>query len=154
MEQKKVLIASDHAGFALKAELQNVLTDWSWVDLGPSNASSVDYPDFAEKLAHAIVEGVAPQGILICGSGIGMSVAANKVRGIRAALVDNPVSARLSRLHNDANVLCLGARFLAAPYAVEITKTFLTSSFSDDPKHQRRVDKIQSLERLSSPLKK
>lgn len=146
-DPKKVLIASDHAGVALKSAIQKSLTAWKWVDLGPSDGSRVDYPDFAEKLCKQITAGEASQGILICGSGIGMSMAANKIPGIRAALVENPIAAQLSKQHNDANVLCIGARFLAAEYAAEITRSFLETLFSGDERHAKRVKKITALEK-------
>ena len=140
---KIVLIASDHAGLALKESLQQALPDWSWKDLGPSNPGSVDYPDFAQALAEKVARGEATQGILICGSGIGMSIAANRHAGIRAALVENPMSARLAREHNDANVICLGRRFLAPEYAAEIVKIFARPLFSNDPRHEARVKKTE-----------
>lgn len=146
LHSKKVLIASDHAGFELKAAIQKELPDWDWQDLGPPSSARVDYPDYAEILAQAIARGDAPCGILICGSGIGMSIAANKVPCIRAAVVENPVAARLSREHNDANVLCLGSRFLAPQYAAEIARTWLATPFSQDPRHQERLRKIARLE--------
>jgi ribose 5-phosphate isomerase B len=143
---KLVLIASDHAGVALKAEIQRLLPKWEWQDLGPPNANRVDYPDFAERLAQKIAAGEAIQGVLVCGSGIGMSIAANKVDGVRAAMVENPVSARLSREHNDANVVCLGARFTAPEYAAEIVETFLTTQFAGE-RHAERVRKISEIEK-------
>ncbi len=144
--EKRILIASDHAGIALKAEIQKRLASWEWVDLGPMDSSRVDYPDYAELLGTKITSGEARYGLLICGSGIGMSIAANKIPGIRAAVVENPVAARLSKEHNDANVLCLGSRFVAPEYGVEIAKAWLTTSFSEDPRHLMRVKKISSLE--------
>ncbi|MBI2711418.1 MAG: ribose 5-phosphate isomerase B [Bdellovibrio sp.] len=147
MQAKKVLIASDHAGLRLKRELQTLLPEWTWIDLGPLNESSVDYPDFAEKLTRGILKGDAPLGILICGSGIGMSIAANKVPGIRAAVLENPVAARLAREHNNSNVLCLGSRFLAPEYASEIAQIWLTTPFSQNPRHAQRITKIHALER-------
>jgi ribose 5-phosphate isomerase B len=146
MNPRKVLIASDRPGFALKAAIQKALPDWQWEDLGPMQADTVDYPDFAEKLARKLAAGDAGKGILICGSGIGMSIAANKVAGVRAAVVENPVAARLSREHNDANVLCLGARFIAPEYGVEIAEIWLKTPFSDDERHVKRVQKISKLE--------
>lgn len=143
---KKVLIASDHAGFSLKAALVIALPAWQWIDLGPKDTSRVDYPDFAEKLARKIAAGEASQGILICGSGIGMSIAANKIDRVRAALVENPSAARLAKLHNDANILCLGARFLACEYASEIAQAFLETKFSGEERHENRVKKITVLE--------
>ncbi len=147
--QKKLTlyIGSDHAGVELKKALQKKLPQFTWKDLGPKNSSRVDYPDYAAKVSHAVVrEKGKAMGILICGSGIGMSISANKVQGIRAALVENPVSARLSREHNDSNVLCLGARFLAEDYAAEIVECWATTSFSKDSRHQGRISKIHSIE--------
>ena len=143
---KIVLVASDHAGVLLKAALQQALPEWQWVDLGPVDGSRVDYPDYASKLALQISGGTASQGILICGSGIGMSIAANKIPGIRAALAENPVAARLSKEHNDANVLCLGARFLAPEYATDIARAWLETLFSGEERHAKRVRKIAALE--------
>jgi ribose 5-phosphate isomerase B len=145
----RVLIASDHAGFKLKQALQKSLTDWEWIDLGPNDPARVDYPDYAEALARKLVAGEASQGILICGSGIGMSIAANKVPGIRAAVVENPIAAQLAREHNNANVLCLGARFTAAEYATEIAATWLESTYDPESgggRHQVRIEKISKLE--------
>lgn len=142
----RILIASDHAGFALKEALKATLPQLVWVDLGPADASRVDYPDFAEKLSRQIVAHPGDLGVLICGSGIGMSMAANKVAGIRAALVENPVAARLAREHNDANVLCLGARFLACEYAAEIVQAWLGADFSGG----RHADRVEKLNRIRS----
>jgi ribose 5-phosphate isomerase B len=144
---RRILIASDHAGFALKAKLQEALPEWEWADLGPIDLSKVDYPDFAQLMGEKINSGIAQQGILICGSGIGMSMAANKIAGIRAALVENPSAARLSREHNDANILCLGSRFIAAEYGAEIVSVWLNTPFSEDPRHSKRIEKIHALER-------
>ncbi|MEO5971213.1 MAG: ribose 5-phosphate isomerase B [Bdellovibrionia bacterium] len=143
---KSVLIASDHAGVELKAQLIKRLSAWEWVDLGPLDSSRVDYPDYAEKLTERIASGQARRGILICGSGIGMSIAANKVKGIRAALVENPIAARLSREHNDSNVLCLGSRFVAPEYGSEIAEEWLKAEFSQDARHQGRLKKITAIE--------
>lgn len=148
---RKIWIASDHAGFALKAEIQRLLPNYHWQDLGPIDPnSSVDYPDFARKLGQEISlrngNGESALGILVCGSGIGMSIAANKIPGIRAALVENPISARLSREHNDANVLCLGSRFIAPEYGAEIAKVWLDTPFSNEPRHCLRVQKIAELD--------
>ena len=143
---KHVLIASDHAAVELKSAVQKALPDWEWQDLGPVNNARVDYPDFAERLATKIAAGDAELGILLCGSGIGMSIAANKIDGIRAAVVENPIAAQLARQHNHANVLCLGSRFLAPEYAADIVKAFLETPFSLEPRHQQRVDKITAIE--------
>lgn len=139
----EILIGADHAGFSLKEEIKKGLTSYSWKDLGTHSPESVDYPDYAFHLANEIAQSDQSRGVLICGSGIGMVIAANKISGVRAALVDNPISARLCREHNDANVLCLASRFLASPYAMEITKIFLETPFSKEPRHQRRIDKIK-----------
>ena len=147
---KKILIASDHAGVELKSSIQKSLPEYEWMDLGPTTGSRVDYPDFAEKLGARIAGGEAEFGILICGSGVGMSIAANKITGIRAALVENPVAARLSREHNNANVLCLGSRFIAPEYGAEIAKTWLETPFSNDNRHNGRIQKISKLEKHSS----
>ncbi len=146
--EKLVLIASDHAGISLKAELKNNLVEWTWIDLGPTGSEKVDYPDFAQLLAKAVISQNAPRGILICGTGIGMSIAANKVPGIRAAVIENPLSARLSREHNDLNVLCLGTKILAPEYTLEIVKIWLSTPFSEDARHRKRIEKIHSLERI------
>lgn len=143
---KKVLIASDHAGVELKAAIRKALPDWQWEDLGPMNGDRVDYPDYAEILSKQVAHGDSDFGILVCGSGIGMSIAANKIPGIRAAVVENPVAARLSREHNDANVLCLGSRFIAPEYGAEIVKTWLETPFSNDGRHHGRIQKIAGLE--------
>src|SRR5262245_12945643 len=132
-------IGSDHAGVPLKNALMAILHDIEWKDVGTYSAESVDYPDYARKVAHEVSRGGL--GLLICGSGIGMSIAANKVSGVRAAVVDNPVAARLAREHNHANVLCLGARFLAPDYAAEIVRAWLQATPSQDIRHTRRVAK-------------
>jgi ribose 5-phosphate isomerase B len=143
---KPIAIAADHAGFALKTQLLRLLPNLQWNDLGPTTDARVDYPDFAAQVAAEVASQKSSFGILICGSGIGMSIAANKVDGIRAALIENPVSARLAREHNDANILCLGSRILAAEYAQEIIQIFLTTPFSGDPRHVGRISKMTQLE--------
>ncbi len=144
----QILIASDHTGVQLKAGLIHQLSlTWEWIDLGSTGENRVDYPDYAELLGKKILQREAQQGILICGSGIGMSIAANKIPGIRAAVVENPVAARLSREHNHANVLCLGSRFLAPEYALEIVQVWLKTPFSQDSRHLNRLKKIHALER-------
>jgi ribose 5-phosphate isomerase B len=142
---KTVLIASDHAGVELKSALQQLVEDLDWKDLGPIRPEpSVDYPDFAKLLCQAIEKGEAPLGVLICGSGIGMSIAANRHPGIRAALVENPISAKLAREHNHANVLCLGARFVAPHYAAEMIKAWILAEPSKEPRHLNRILKLSS----------
>ncbi|MDP1821821.1 MAG: ribose 5-phosphate isomerase B [Archangium sp.] len=142
-----IAIASDHAGVALKAELVDELKKLghSPLDLGPSDTASVDYPDFAAKACAEVTAGRAALGVLICGTGIGMSITANKVHGIRAALCHTEFEARVTRLHNDANVLCLGSRVIGGALATEIMKVFLAGSF-EGGRHAKRVEKITQLE--------
>lgn len=142
-----VALGADHAGFELKNALKRVLAELgvSYHDFGTSTADSVDYPDFAEAVAQGVAGHQFDRGILVCGTGIGMSIAANKVAGIRAALASEPEAARLSRLHNDANVLALGARTTAPAQAAEIVRVFLTTEF-EAGRHARRVEKIHALE--------
>jgi RpiB/LacA/LacB family sugar-phosphate isomerase len=138
---QKILIASDHAGFELKSLLKKELTNlgFSVVDLGCNSAEkSVDYPDFAQKLCKKLKKEF---GILICGSGIGISIAANRFKHIRAALCHNVKSASLTRAHNDANVLCLGARMISQKTSLAITKKFLNTKFEGE-RHARRVAKL------------
>lgn len=139
----KWLIASDHAGVDLKNELIRRLPEVTWQDLGPSTKDSVDYPDFADKVGKTIDLNPASRGVLICGSGQGMAMRANKYRNVRAALCWNTEVAELSRAHNDANILCLGARFLDLDTAVQIFKTFLNTPF-EGGRHARRVEKVSS----------
>jgi ribose 5-phosphate isomerase B len=143
----KVSIGADHAGFELKDKIRKLLAD-SGVEVsdeGTHSAESVDYPDYARKVAEAVAENGSRRGVLVCGSGIGMAMAANKVRGIRAAHVTSEQEARLSREHNDANVLTLGARTLDEAAAWRIVQTFLNTEF-EGGRHQRRVEKIAALE--------
>ena len=138
-----VAIACDHGGFALKEALKVALPDVKWLDLGTNSADSVDYPDVASKLADAIKAGEAGRGILICGSGIGMSIAANRHAHIRCALAHDVTGARLCRQHNDANVLAMGGRMIGEAVAKECVEMFLSTTF-DGGRHQRRVDKLGS----------
>lgn len=140
---KTVAIASDHAGVALKAEIKSLLTKQGLtvVDLGTDSAKSVDYPDFANALAQSLAWGEAGRGILICGSGVGISIAANRHRHIRAALCTSGLMARLARQHNDANVLVLGARLTGADIAEDCVFQFLNTPF-EGGRHQRRVEKL------------
>ena len=125
----------------------------SYEDFGTDTEASVDYPDYARRVAEAVAAGAFERGILICGSGIGMAIAANKVRGVRAAPVTDVAAARLSREHNDANVLTLGARLLAPDRALEIVDAFLATPF-EGGRHQRRIDKITDLDRAGEPAPK
>lgn len=140
---KKLFIASDHAGVELKRRLVESLSATVDVnDLGPQTTDSVDYPDFAKDLSHKVLDMPDSFGILLCGSGIGMSISANRFKGIRAALVWNNELAKLSRQHNNSNVLVLPARFLKPEEAVSIANDWLNTSF-EGGRHQKRVDKIE-----------
>ena len=143
----KTVMASDHRGIALKKKITEVFlaNGWPLSDLGPETGESVDYPDFALKACREVVRGRADRGILICGTGIGMSIAANKVRGIRAALCYNPEVALLARKHNDANVLVLSADYTDEKTLAVLLKNFVTTGF-EGGRHQRRVDKMSHLE--------
>lgn len=138
-----IAIASDHAGFELKGQLKQELQALGFdaLDLGPDSAASVDYPDFANRLADALKAGKAARGVLICGTGIGISMAANRHRHIRAALVHDVTGARLTRQHNDANVLCIGARLTGSDVAKDCLRVFLTTDF-EGGRHQNRVAKL------------
>jgi ribose 5-phosphate isomerase B len=144
----KVAIGADHAGFELKEKIRRLLADQgiAVIDEGTHSVDSVDYPDYARRVGESVARNDAQRGILVCGSGIGMAMAANKVHGVRAAHVTSEQEARLSREHNDANVLTLGARFLDDATAERIVETFLNSRF-DGGRHQRRVEKISAIER-------
>jgi ribose 5-phosphate isomerase B len=143
----KVVIAADHAGLSLKAELVAALGEKKveFTDLGPMTAESVDYPDFALKVARAVSRGEATLGVLVCGTGIGMSMAANKIRGVRAAVCTTEFEARATRSHNDANVLCLGQRVVGAGLARSILDVFLSTAF-EGGRHGQRVKKISDAE--------
>jgi ribose 5-phosphate isomerase B len=144
----KIAIGADHAGFAAKEEIKTVIKalGHSVVDQGTSGETSVDYPDFAEKVARAVVGGEADRGVLICGTGIGMSIAANKVQGIRAALVSDEKTAALSRQHNDANVFCAGSRITPVVKIAESLKVWLQTPF-EGGRHVGRVGKIGAIEK-------
>ena len=144
----RIAIASDHAGFDLKASIiKEFAKEHEFIDLGTDNPkNSVDYPDFANKVCENIIKNKADFGILICGSGIGISIAANRFSKIRAALCCNQKTATLSRQHNNANVLCLGARILRKDNALKMVKTFLTTNFEGNlekgVRHLQRVEKL------------
>jgi ribose 5-phosphate isomerase B len=146
-----VAIGADHGGFELKQQLKGHLRDWGYqvLDLGTDSAEAVDYPDFAEAVGNAVVRGDAWLGIVLDSAGIGSSIAANKVPGVRAALCYDRATARNSREHNDANVLTLGAKLIAPEVAREIVALWLSTPFAGG-RHQRRVDKIRSIEERSA----
>jgi ribose 5-phosphate isomerase B len=141
----RIAIASDHAAVTLKAELATWLTEQGHdvEDLGPYSADSVDYPDFGYKLAEAVATGRADKGVALCGSGIGISIAVNRNPACRCALVSEPLSAKLSREHNDANVVAMGARLIGPDMAKAILTAFLSTDFGGD-RHARRVGKLSN----------
>ena len=144
---KKLAIACDHAALDMKAEVIKYLEalGYECEDYGTYTKDSCNYPDYAEKVCDAVNGGAQELGILICGTGIGMSMAANKCKGIRAALCSDTFSARFTRLHNDANVLCMGARTIGAGLACDIAETFVTTGF-EGGRHQTRIDMVMALE--------
>ncbi|MBI4482068.1 MAG: ribose 5-phosphate isomerase B [Acidobacteria bacterium] len=143
----RVALGADHAGFELKEEAKRWLDEMRipYEDLGTNSAESVDYPDYTVKVAEGVANGSYQRGILICGSGIGMSMAANKFPGVRAALCFDEEMARLSRSHNDANILILGARFVENSRARRMVEEWFRTEF-EGGRHKRRVDKISALE--------
>ncbi|SMC19625.1 ribose-5-phosphate isomerase [Desulfacinum hydrothermale DSM 13146] len=136
----KIMIGADHAGFELKQKIVSRLQQAGYPveDIGTHSMDSVDYPDYAFRVARAVAAGHADRGILVCGSGIGMSMAANRISGVRAVLACEPYAAKMSRRHNDSNVLCLGGRFLGQDLAFEIVDTWLAEGF-EGGRHSRRV---------------
>jgi ribose 5-phosphate isomerase B len=146
-----VAIGADHGGFELKKQLKDHLRDWGYqvLDLGTDSSEAVDYPDFAEAVGNVVARGEAWLGIVLDSAGIGSSIAANKVPGVRAALCYDRATARNSREHNDANVLTLGAKLIAPEAAREIVALWLSTPFAGG-RHQRRVDKIRSIEERSA----
>lgn len=142
---QSIVVASDHAGLTLKQEIVEALREMGREveDLGVHDTTSVDYPDYARRASSLVAEGKHGLGILVCGSGVGMSIAANKVAGVRAVVCSEPYSAAMARRHNDANVLCLGARVVGPGLAREILEAFLRQQF-EGGRHQRRVDKLES----------
>jgi len=144
----KIAIGNGHGALELKLHVVKHLEKQGYevVDFGCDTPASVDYPRFAEKVSKAVVSGEVDKGILICGTGIGISIAANKIKGVRCALCSEPCSARLTREHNDANILAMGARIVGTVLAEGIVDTFLTTDFSGDARHQRRIDMITELE--------
>jgi ribose 5-phosphate isomerase B len=144
----RVVAGSDHAGLQLRAEVVRIAREKGFEveDLGPFGADSVDYPDYARKVAEAVVSGRARYGILVCGTGIGMGISANKVKGVRAAVCRSEYEARMARAHNDANVLCMGERVTGLGIGGAIVAEFLAQPF-EGGRHERRVKKIADLEK-------
>ena len=143
----RIAVASDHAGFHLRQAIaERLRQDGHEVeDCGCDGESSCDYPDFGAAAARLVSKGAVERAVLVCGTGIGMAMTANKIRGVRAALAHDPFTARMSREHNDANVLCLGERVLDAELALQVTEIWLDATF-EGGRHQRRVDKINALD--------
>ncbi|MBQ8825639.1 MAG: ribose 5-phosphate isomerase B [Oscillospiraceae bacterium] len=144
----EIAIGSDHAGYGLKCEVVNYLKEKGveLIEMGCMDGSSCDYPVVAKEVCEKITDGTVEKAILICGTGIGISMAANKVRGIRAALCTDAYTAKYTRLHNDANVLCMGGRVTGAGVALEMVDVFLETEF-EGGRHQRRVDLITEIEK-------
>lgn len=141
----KIAIASDHAGLTLKTELKESLKGHEVYDFGAHSGDSVDYPDFASQVSRSVAKGDAQLGVLVCGTGIGMSIVANKYHGVRAAVCTTEFEARMARAHNDANVLCLGQRVVGGGVAKAILDAFLLQPF-EGGRHERRVQKIRDAE--------
>jgi len=144
---KKIALGADHAGFEEKEKVKRTLDELGieYEDMGTMTPESVDYPDYAQKVGESVSSGKYEQGLLVCGSGTGMAIAANKVKGVRAAVAWSPEIAALARQHNDANVLSLPARFLTDSQSADIVKAFFESDF-EGGRHGKRVDKIKGLE--------
>ena len=144
----RVAIGADHAGYTLKEEVANALRDdgYEIEDFGAYSIESVDYPDIAIQVAGAVAEGRFDRGILICGTGIGMTITANKIAGIRAAAVSDTYSARMARAHNNANVLGMGGRVVGPGLAHDIARVFLETDFEAGSRHERRVNKMNALD--------
>ncbi len=146
---KTLAVGGDHAGFGMKSTLVEYLRgcDLMVIDCGTKDDSPCDFPDFAESVSREVLTGAVERGILVCGSGVGVSVAANKIPGIRASLCHDTYSAHQGVEHDDMNVLCIGARVIGPELAMEILKAFLSARYNPQPRHQRRLDKILDLER-------
>lgn len=151
----KISIGADHAGWKAKENLKRLLEGWGHqvVDMGTHGDESVDYPDFAFKAAEAVQKKQCDRGILICSTGVGMSMAANKIPGVRAALCQDPVTAEFSRRHNDANVLCLGARVIPQETMAKLVEIWLTTPF-EGGRHGRRIEKIHQRDNPSASSEK
>ena len=144
----RIAVGSDHAGFDLKELIQRQLVSAGFdvIDVGTYSTEAVDYPDYAEALGRAVLDGRADRGVLICGSGAGASIAANKLKGIRAAVAHDTYTAHQGVEHDDVNVLTLGARVIGVAHAWELVESFLGAEFSGETRHVRRLDKVKALE--------
>lgn len=147
-DARTIAIGADHAGYELKDEVGRILegAGFTVLDLGTNGPESVDYPDFAEAVGRAVQDGRAWRGVVVCGSGAGACIAANKLRGIRAALAHDTYSAHQAVEHDDANVLCMGARIIGAALAEEIVLAWAHARFTGDERHRRRLDKVLAIE--------
>lgn len=147
-----VAIGSDHGGYRLKEAIKEQLDRLhiAYRDFGTDSEESCDYPDYAKLVCEAVASGTCEKGLLFCGTGVGISIAANKCEGIRACCCSDSFSAKYSRLHNDANVLCLGGRVVGAGLAGELVATFLSTDFEGGERHERRIQKIKELENLNN----
>lgn len=145
----KISLACDHGGLALKEQIKKHLLErgFECCDFGTNSLDSCDYPDYARPAAEAVASGACDRGILVCTTGIGVSITANKVRGVRCALLSDTLSARLTREHNDTNMMALGAGVVGPMLALELVDIWLDTDFSHSPRHQRRIDKIMEIER-------
>ena len=141
-----IAIASDHGGYDLKERVKKYLEEKNipYQDMGCDSKASCDYPVFGHAAARAVADGTCEKGIVICTTGIGISISANKVKGIRCALCSDPLSAKMTRLHNDANILALGGRVTGPGLAVKIVDTFLNTPFSNDERHIRRINQMET----------
>jgi ribose 5-phosphate isomerase B len=147
-----IAIGADHAGLAMKEEVSSWLSAWGHVvlDLGAHTYDAQDdYPDFAAQVAHAVADGAAERGVIVCGSGVGASIAANKVAGVRAAMCHDTYSAHQGVEHDDMNVLCMGGRVIGPEVAREVLASFVGASFTDDERHVRRLNKVKAIEAAS-----
>ena len=144
-----IALACDHGAYDLKEAVKRHLDDrgFDYRDYGCDNKESCDYPDFVGAAAKAVASGECDRGIVLCTTGIGVSIACNKVKGIRCALLHDPISARMTREHNDTNMMALGAGFVGEILAIEIVDTWLDTKFSQSERHQRRIDKVMALEK-------
>ena len=149
----KITIGSDHGAVELKEEVKKVLAEFASVevkDVGTFGTEAVDYPDIAEKVCADVVSGAADRGIVLCGTGLGISIAANKIKGIRCALCNDVFSAKMSREHNNANVLAMGGRVLGFGPASEIVRAWIQTDFSNGERHARRIAKMMALEKTAN----
>jgi len=149
----KIAVATDHRGYQMKEKLVSLLTEYGHevLDMGTNSSKSCDYPDMGYEAAKLVADGIADRGILLCGTGIGMSIVANKIPGIRAAICNDELTARMSRRHNDANVLCLASDVLGEEMMKRIVTSWLETEFERGGRHERRVKKIECIERGLPP---